>query len=902
MQSTPRAPNPSSCPKSCALLSLALLPFIAPAADAPTVLAPFEVTGSRVKRLADDALLDVRRFQASDLTLSGQPTVADFLRALPWNVGGAPTTASAVNLNAGQTGISFRGLGSSNTLVLLNGRRLALFGQADGSTLSADVGNLPAAAIESIEVLREGASALYGSDAVAGVVNVKLRPSFEGARMRWSYRQLADTDWGRQTADLTWGGSHGDLRMLLVLDYTTSNDVRFADRPVSRTEDLRAIGGRDLRQNFGWPGQVFLPADLASAPPASRGGIATIGTVNNGVVTIGAPTRTVRAEDFVRLPSNVTNGVPTPGDSQNNFDRAPHTSMIPAEEGWGIHTHLEQSLGGEMTAFAELGWRRRELTTSLHPTPAGTSLESASGVGDGPGGAIIFPRINPYNPFGVDLSTLQFQLVELGPRIRQFTNDTPRALLGLRGQWIRDWEWEAAVLVSRNTVYEDTRNYILDADLQAGLSGRLGGFLNPFGPSDPGVIDRARTSLHAKQQFRLQLADFRARGELFRLPAGAWQAAVGAEARRDDYRGEPSDLAARGAYAAWAALTRRSAGRDVRAVFAEVEGPLAKHLDARVAARGEDYSDFGYTAKPTVALAWGPWRWLSLRASRAESFKAPELLDLYADQTEYYAVIDDPLRPDLGSYAARYRTGGNPDLLPEEGESWTLGATVAPGRGFTLGASWWQVRKTGMVGGLGIQFVLHHERDPAFPTADRVVRRVPGAGSLPGEIVLINDTRGNIDEVDISGWDFDLAGRWQAGNLGEFHVGAAATWLREWTYLSRTAGSSHRLGSDGLPEWRGQATIGWHRAGWEASVSTHWIGRHQGGGVNYAGGSTDQGARAFVNLHLGRALPGNTHVALTVTNVFDTDPPVHFASSRAYSGALYDNLGLGYGLSLEKGF
>lgn len=882
---------------------LALVATLPALADEPTVLEPFTVTGSRIEQSGGATSIPVRRFSADDIAVSGQATVAGFLRSMPWNSSGNYSPANAVGLNAAQTAVNLRGLGASNTLVLLNGRRVALFGQPDGSTLSADIGNLPAAAIESIEVLRESASALYGSDAIAGVVNVRLRENYRGTHAAASYRQFFDTDWSRRTAALTFGATRGATSVLVVLDHAAANDVRFSDRPVSQTEDRRRFGGLDLRQNFGWPGQVFIPTDLASAPPAARGGFATVGAVSDGVVTIGAPTATPLPADFVRLPVNVTDGRPTPGDSQNNFDRAPYTSMLPAEEMWGAYVRLKQELGPEVDAFCELGWRHRVLTTSIHPTPAGTSLESASGVGDGPGGAIIFPAGNPYNPFGADLPLLLFQLVELGPRIRQFTNDVPRVLAGVEGR-SGAWRWEAAALYSGNSLAEDTRNYITDADLQAGLSGRLGGYLNPFGPSDDGVVDRARASLHVRQECRMSLADVHASGPLASLPAGPLRAAFGAEARHDDFRSEPDELAARGGYVAWSAINRQQAARDVRAVFAEFQIPLTRQLEGRLAARWEEYSDFGRTAKPTFALAWKPLPWLTLRASRSAAFKAPELLDLHAGQTETYGLAVDPLRPDLATYTVRYRTGGNPDLQPEDSVSWQSGLSLAvPGLpGLEVGASWWQIDKAHMVGALGLPFLVQHERDPAFPTADRIVRAPADSAGRPGQIVLVNDTKGNFDNVTVSGWDFDLAWSRRFEGVGELRASLGASWLRQWRFASRTTGTSERAGSDGYPEWRAQAAVGCVRAPWSASLAADFIGRHEGGGVNYAGGPVGQSPRAFLHLRLSRAMARRTQVALTISNLLDTDPPVELTSSRGYNPLVYDNYGRAFALSIERDF
>lgn len=877
------------------------------AGEAAVSLERVEVTGTRLPLASAEAVIDLplTRIDAADLERQGIATFGDWLRGLPINSGGMETTASIVGLGAAASGVNFRGLGGSNVLLLVDGRRVALFGQSNTAFLAADVGNLPAAAIESVEVLREGASALYGSDAIAGVINIRLKRGTAGTHAAVEYRQFEDTDWSRRSASVVTGGTRGATRWTFVVDYSANNDVRFADRPVSRSDDLRGLGGADFRQPYGYPGQLQLPAATPGVPSELLADYITVGSVDaKGVVVVSPPTSTPRASDFVLLPGTITEGRPTRGDSRNTFDRAPWSSVIPAEETYGVELHASHAVSPELELFADLGGRRRRLWTSLHPTPAGTALESAPGVGDGPDGAIIFPATNPYNPFGVDIDRLQFHLVELGPRIRVFTNTTLRGLAGIRGDLGSRWRWEAAAQHSRNTVFEEGRNYITDANLQAGLAGRLGGFINPFGPSDPGVIDRARGTLEIEQSFRTDLVDARVSGELLDLPAGPLAIAAGVEARRENFTSEPRGLAATGGFVGWTALATADFRRDIQAAWFEAGAPLGRRVAVRVAARGENYSDFGNTAKPQAVITWQPVAdTLRLRATWGGTYKAPELLDLYLAQNEFYAVAPDPRRPDLGPYAFRYRTGGNPDLQPEEATSLQLGATWTPRAsalsGWSFGATWWEFDKRDVVGSLGLDFILEHELDAAFPTADRIVR-ASSAGARQGEVLLVLDTKSNLNRVLVRGWDFEAA--WRSGTRdsggGEWRLGGLATWLREFTYQNVNGGAVDDL--PGRARWKAQGTLGWSRMEWDVALHANWIGHWRGGGVNYAGDSTTQHARVFFNFTASRRFGEAWKAVFTIANLLDEDPPIHYGSNRGYDVGIYDNRGREYAVRVER--
>lgn len=858
-------------------------------ADEAARLEPLTVLGTRAPLAGADVpdYLPVIRFDRVDIERSGAPVLQNLLRGLPW-MSGNLTYVAPVALTGAQTTLDFRGLGTGSTLILLNGRRISPSGQSDGRSLIQEIGNLPAAAIESIEILRDGASALYGSDAVAGVMNVRLRRSFDGVSTTFGYAQMEGTDWSRRTFSATAGGARGPVRAVVIVDGVVANSVRFGDRPLSYTEDMRRFGGQDYRQNFGFPGQLTLPAGTPGVPAELLGGSIALGTRVNGLVTLSPPTSTPTVDGFVRLPGPITNGLPTPGASVNNFDRAPWTDVIPEENALGGYASFEWAFADAWTAFAELGLRRRTITSELHPAPASIAGESGPGKGDGPGGAIVFPASNPYNPFGVDITNLRFHLVELGPRRREFTNTVPRAVLGVRSAFGTDWSWELAGLYTHDTVDEAADNQILDRDLQAGLAGRLGGYINPFGPSDPGVMDRARSRLETTGTYRTGGVDTRVAGTLPGLPAGRVRVAGGAEFRRDRYRAEPAAETRAGGFVAWSALPEANVARTSSAVFAEAVVPLARGLEVQVAARGEWSNDFGTTAKPKFAASWRPLPWLLVRGSRAESFRAPELLELYLPQTTITAPLTDPLRPDLGAYGVQVITGGNPDLQPEEGTSDLLAVAVEPFDGVRLTVSRWKIRKRSVSGTLGANFILANESNPDASTASRVVR-FPSVGGVPGEIRTLYDQITNIAQQRTDGWDVDLEAKRDFGAYGTWTASAYLAFIESYE-VSTPTGGSVELASIGRPKVAGQASLACEAGRWTVSWFSRYTGPYDSSAPVVPGVDPNVEAHWTHNATLACRLGEDVRVALAVGNVLDEDPPQAFGS-RGYDLTWFDNFG-----------
>lgn len=867
------------------------------------LLETVEVVGTRLLDFDNDAFckLEITATEIEDL---GAPTVGDWLQSLPMNNGGTASFASNPTSDAAaRQGLNFRGLGGSASLVLVNGRRIAPMGLLDGSVLPFDVGALPLGALESVEVLLDGSAATYGADAVGGVVNLRTRRNFEGGQAKLAYRQFEDSDWNRREASLVQGISRDNFSLLLALDYAASEDVRFADRPVSESEDLRRFGGMDLRSTWAFPAFVTVP--FAGTPPDLAGKIVGLGTVDSaGVVTWSDPVTSATPADFVEVPPNVLpDGTPRPGDSRTAFDQAPFTSMIPADDMFGAWLSGRVKLSDSVEAFADLGWRRRVQDGAIQPVVVSLRNEGAQGVGDGPGGSVILPADSPYNPFDVDIDNMRWSFVELGSRHRVFTNDVSRGVVGLEGQIGPESHWEMGALWTRNKVDEEAENYITDFDLQEGLSGRLGGYINPFGPSDPGVVDRARTELRNIQDYTLAQIDARAQHTFEMGDSGPeFVLGGGAEWRDEEFRARPTPLAEVRGYVGWGVPATRTLTRETRAAHVEVGMQEWHGWVAHVATRAENNDNYGTAWTPQLGLSYRVTPNLTLRARRAELFRPPELIITSGDRVTFTSSVrSDPERPELGTYNIRYTAGSNGDLDPEETTAWRAGLVWQNTGDFelTLSADFWRYEQEGLITQFGAQNILDTEFMSPGTFTDRITRDPDEGDGRKGQVRQIDDSYININAAKVQGWDFAANSRWTTDNGIRWTFNLIATHLMLDQREDPLRGSREFAGDAGRPHWRGSATLTAYKGRWDGAFHLNYLSSHQGRGYS-ADGDVTQHSRVFTNLSVGWRPRPQLRLQLSITNLLDENPPVLFSSNRGYSPSNYDNRGRGYALMVTK--
>ncbi len=860
-------------------------------------LTPLEVTGSRLKRAQAEKLTPILRVERSTIERAGYLRPEDYLRQLPLGVSGAQDTTSPTTFQPGITSLNLRGLGYSSGLPLVNGRRVAPFGQAGAAQLGYDFGSIPFAALERIEIAKDGASAVYGSDAVAGVVNYRLRTDFVGTEWRGGYRALEGTDAGAWNAGLLHGWRAGRAHVVLALEHDDGHSVLFADRAISRSEDFRAIGGYDLRAPYTFPAHLVVPAGTPGVPVELTGRLIAPGVgLANGLVQLRA-TRAPTIAGFVVLPPVTTNGVYTAGDTRNGLDRAAYSTMLPRLHNTGAWLYATYELQPNLTVFWDASFRHRIVGTTYEPSTI--SLVGEVGFGDLPGGRMVFPAKNPYNPFGVDIVDLTFYLPQMEARDNEMTVETPRVVAGAKGELGGDWDWEAAVTFAQSRVASRWTKFLSDQALQDGLSGRLGGWLNPFGPSDPGVIERLRTDLRDLQLARFWMGDAQARGPLWALPTGTVQGVFGGEWRNDRFIHRPDTLRGNGGLVSLARRPPRNLHRSVAATYSELAVPLGARMEFTVAGRWEHYRDFGDPVKPKAAFRWEVARGVTLRATYSEAFRAPEMLQAYTDVQETFVQTADPLRPDLGIYTMRVLNGGNPALRPEETAVTYLGAAWEPAfaRGLRLAADAWGYRQRNLIGTLGAATMLRNE---ATVAPGRIVRGPAPSPGVAGEVIQLNDTFGNFNRYTTTGWDLEVDYRWRVG-AHRFGVNAMAVMLGSARRQVLGFNETESVDSISFARWRANARLDWGRGPWDATLHFNWIGAQDGPMLAQGlPGSADDLLQT--NLSVGWSWPRGGRVRVGVNNAFDLDPPRNYQSRTGYANGYYDSLGRTWFVTWERAY
>jgi len=865
-------------------------------ADKMLKLEEFSVVGSRIKRVDAETPSPVVRITQADLQTTGFSNVEDAIRAMPFNTAGTISPeGSGTGFASGSSTVNFRGLGNNNTLVLINGRRAVPSGAGafNGFQSVIDLRQIPTAAIESIEILKDGASAIYGSDAVAGVLNITLKRNFNGVGIDTSFGNTFGTDSQEVTAFLIAGASTDKTSITVTADYSHRNMLMNRDLGFSANADLRhdqtspnqvevdpvsglVIGG-DLRSSSTFPARFFIP------------GTATVRTFLN-------PTSDPRVADAVAA-SRAT------GAGYYNFQK--DSTLLPEQLARGFGVYLKHDFSENLYGFADIFFKRIETLNLSAPAPF-----SSTDRGAGTNNRLLVPAANPYNPYGtryfgasgqaIELST--FRLVNAGPRAVDTTSDYPRYLFGLGGKLPHDWTWEAAYMYAQGSFDNSSPGTSFDSRIQEALMGlNIGGqvlYANPFGPEDPRVTDYYSGTNPTKTKFTSGLYDASVSGNLFSLPAGPVGAAFGVEYRAENLIDVRTLENETGNIVGGSEGFGYGGKRQVTSAYSELKIPVTKQIELQLAARWEEYSDFGTTTKPKVALGWRPAKWLLLRGSYSESFKAPDLAFLYQTGSVSFTSTQlfDPRRPDQPSGQLKTVGRGNPDLQPEETTTTYAGIVLevpaGPLKGLSFDIGYFKFDQDNLITRDSAAFTLTNEL--TLP-AGRVVRKAltpaeAAAGYTVGIIDYVATDWFNANKIINEGWDFGVNYARTVKGWGNFRAGLTATYTGNFereTISSLGVPSVIDLdGTDSIPLWRGSATFAWTKGDWAASVFVNYIGGYPAQLFTGPGTEPDTKAQWRINPQVSYRTPWKTKVTVGVRNVLNDDPPFYISSQFGYNPAI----------------
>lgn len=823
-------------------------------------LETFSVTGSRIKRIDAETPQPVVRITEADFKATGFTTLGDAMRAMPAISGQSlVSTDGGTSFTPGASSFNLRGLGNNNTLVLINGRRAAPYASAgfNGFQTVFDFNSIPTAAIESIEVLKDGASAIYGSDAVAGVVNVNLKRNYTGATTEFSFGNTLDTDSAEKSVFVIMGTQSGKVSLITTFDYRDRSAISGSDLSYTDESDGTPYGGLDQRST--------------ATPIAGVRGLVGLPQFANGRASFLTP----QANPTLANAANIT--------PLYNFQE--DVGFTPEERSFGFYTRATYDYSENITAFLDVSFRRSEISIEAAATPYSSSQE----IGDAPGGTGLFPATNPYNPFGQNIVDLRWRMSELGRRIKDTTADSPRLVAGLEGTLPgTEWSWSGAVLYSKNTVEQLDRNSSSDRLVQNAFNGvLLNGvvkYANPFGPNDPDIINYLRITNPNHDEFEVRSADFSTSGSLFKLPAGDLSLAVGGEIRTERLENVGTQLNRDSQIVGGGAGSDTFGDRRLNSYYAELAIPVFKQgdmsLELQAAARHEDYSDFGTTTKPKFAAVFRPMPEVLIRGSYGESFLAPNLAFLYTTQSTSFTsnTLADPLRPADPRTQIRQFGGGNPNLQPEETTVVYGGIVLQPFarqkdsllRELSFSADYFNFEQENLINRLTAAQIL---ANPGF--YNLVVRNAPTPGETIGTISGVNTTWQNLSEGSYEGYDFNVRWVLPSNSWGQFRAEVSATYVDNQDITDAQGNLVDLDGEYSFPQMRGSATLGWRKGDWAASLYANYIGPYND---NFAIARV-KGQWIF-SPQVAFSGFARTTITLGVRNILNEDPPIDLSDSK----------------------
>lgn len=738
------------------------------------------VIGTRLKGVPKDGPQEARSYSHEQIEASGQPSITGFLNTLP------EVSQMSTGFGLGSTNsVQLRGFPVGTTLVLLDGHRAPNSGLSNDSF---DIDNIPEGLLERVDILPLGSSAIYGSDALAGVVNFVLDRHLQGFSVDASYGGARD--YSDRSITFTAGRKFARGALGFGISYEDHDGLFHADRPFIASGDFSrfaALGGFDERSTFCQPGTVF--------------------ALSGNLPGLGAP--------FAAIPAGLT-GTPSISDFtsganiQNLCNPEAKLAIIPAR-----------------SRLSGLGYADFDITDQLHlyATILGGRLET-----DFPDPAAIVGSVvgasNPFNPFGAPVLVTAALPVQADERA---TTQFAHVELGLRGDLPAGWTFDLNGRLTQDRDEFVRTGAIFFPNLNTALaSSDPATALNLFAPTIPrAVASSLFRKLSSRFGDRSELAEIVFRGPLFHLPGGPIQMALGASYERQRFN---SDL--QSAFDLTGNLFEKSAfgSRHVASLFVETRAPLLASfqggdkpaLALSAALRRDQFSDFGSATTPQFGLEFRPWGSLLLRGTMSKAFRAPTLFELNASPQTVQSFVQDPEQG--GAFVVVPTTsGGNPRLRPETGRSSSIGLVWSSNgpENATVSATYWKVSEHNRVTNPNALALVDNET--TFP--DRVVR------DAAGNLVSLDTSFLNFGDLRAEGIDVDASYKLST-RIGEFLPSLSVTLTTKFrAALQPGSPLEDRLGKAFFadvwaPRLKANASLGWHRGPFSSSLTARYLGRY----------------------------------------------------------------------------
>ena len=809
--------------------------------ESVTELEEVVILGSRIKRKSQSTTpTPLSSFGSEELKNIGAKDARDLIQTLTINAGSQNNSDNlSQNFTVGTSNVNLRGLGVASTLVLLNGKRQVTTSVVtdEGSSFVDTASLVPNLAIERVDILKDGASALYGSDAVAGVANFVTRDSFNGVEIEVERRsRISSGSQDDTNIDFVYGGDVGDTgHILLAASHLDRNSLL-----LDETDFLvRGLEGSST-SGFGNPGTFRLPDGTIQPDPNCE--------ANGGFLS----------GNFCR------------------FDFGPQVTAVPEESRLQGFARVNWDWNETTKAWAEVGFARNNISREVSPSFPVLNTPT-------------IPANNPGNPFGVDVDFFSRPFGAGQPtEINLYDHTTTRFAAGLEGEFTDSLFWDLSFVRAANDAVQNPRD-VIAANYQAALNG-FGGincdaansapgtngclFFNPTSINDP-VNQQLRSFIIGDyigdSESELTSIEGTVTGnDLFALSGGSVGFALGFQYREESLVAVYDSITQQDGFAFLIGNTNFSGERDVTAVFGEILLPFTDNLEVSVAVRYEDYgSGVGDTTDPKLSVLWTPTDSLSFRGSVGTSFRAPSVHQLLGAQTNF-ANISDPNNGGSSTFGGN-RTIGNPNLEPEESTAFNLGVSWSVAN-WELDLDYWDFAFDDVLTRENPQEIVNlNPNDPA-----RVQR------TSAGTIAIVNTNFINSTAIDTSGFDFSARGIYDS-QYGTFSPSFNATYITSYDITTADgtvidgAGALNRSNvGNPTPELRANLGLNWAYGAHSANIFYRFVDSYERNETSNTD-SIDSFSQVDVqySVLLGSFLREDSSTSLTagVVNLFDEDPP-----------------------------
>ena len=810
-----------------------------------------EITGSSIKRLAAESALPITSIKADDFVKQGLTTAQEVLNTIPMNQTSVGSSQSVGSGTGGKSSANLRGLGDDKTLVLLNGRRLA---NHPFEASSIDLNMIPVSALERVEVLRDGASAIYGTDAIGGVINFITKRSVTGLSVTAEIVSPEKAGAAEQRINLS--GGYGDLdkdgfNFFGVFDVHKQDRLKATQREFSKTGVIPSKG-----------------LNLTSGTPFPANFFSDLGINGNPYFASGC---------------QAPYSIPRARNKTCRFDYTQFIDAIPETQQDSFLGKASFKINANTLATAEYLHTKSTNDNAVAPPPmAGLGIMLHSSSRYYPGGSGGVPAVAGLT--GEDLE-VSWRPLESGQRLGRDESISDRFLVGLEGD-LAGWDYKAGISYSESKGSSSfTGGYLNDQRIIDGVGS---GVLNPFGIQNAAGAAYLTASVlkgkYLEATMKSTAVDFKASKELMQLPAGPLGFAVGGEFRSDkaEYKVDRA-LAGQASSSGYADAKDQSGDRTISAVFAEVNVPVIKNLELALAARYDSYNDVGSTFNPKVGVRYQPTKEVLFRGSYNTGFRAPTLYDLHGPQTTTNTAdsYNDPLLcPDGVAVAGanpnlvcdqqqNIRGGGNPDLKPEKSKTYSLGFVLEPTPTITASLDLWSISLRDQINSLPEQTIF----------GDYAKYSSLYKYSADGKTLLyILGTQDNLGEVHTRGVDISLTWRLPKTNVGSFVATLDGTYVDKYEYQNEkngpfTQNAGRYADASPVMRWRHNAAVQWSQGPWSMTLAQKYTSGYTD--QNDVAAAYVQDVKSYSTWSLAGTYTGIKNTVLTagVKNLFDQDPP-----------------------------